>query len=155
MSPVAIGLDIMLVGLLLTALFVGWKLNRNLKAMQAGQAGFIQAVAELDVAAARAESGLRALKAASEDVHDELLTRIETARGLIARLDSIADKASVHLVPPTAALARAPSPLLAARTEARPAPRAPLPPRPVARGLDDDLFEADLDAPRQRRPGDR
>jgi hypothetical protein len=155
MSPVAIGMDILLVGLLLTALFVGLKLNRNLKAMREGQAGFVKAVAELDIAAARAEAGLKALRAASEDVHDELLTRIETARGLINKLDSIADKASAHLVPPTATLAP-PTPLLAPRTASPTAPRfQPIPPRPAARGLDDDLFEAAPEPLRQSRPGGR
>ena len=156
MSPVALGLDLLLVALLLTALFVGLKLSRQLKALRDGQASFVKAVGELDTAAARAESGLQALRIASENTHDELLTRIETARGLINKLDVISDKAS-RLVDTVTAAAPAPKPLgPAPRFEARAAPRVPpIPPRPAARGLDDDLFEADLDSPAPRRQGSR
>lgn len=147
MSPVSIGLDLLLVTLLCTALFVGLKLNLRLKALREGQVGFIKAVAELDVAAARAESGLQALRIASEHTHDELLTRIETARGLIARLDTASDKAArVAEAVAVAAPAAAPAPHpVAPRFEPRAAaPRfQAVPPRPAARGLDDDLFETE------------
>jgi hypothetical protein len=142
MSPVAVGLDLLLVGLLLTALFVGLKLNVRLKALRDGQVGFIKAVAELDTAAARAEAGLKALRAASEDTHDELLTRIETARGLIVRLEAAAERAQriAEAAPPPAALAASPlisSPRFEPRSRLQPAA-----PRPAPRSLDDDLFEA-------------
>ncbi|HTK35682.1 MAG TPA: DUF6468 domain-containing protein [Caulobacteraceae bacterium] len=171
MSPIAIGLDVLLVGLLLTALFVGLKLNRNLKAMREGQQGFIKAVGELDAAAARAESGLRALRAATEDTHDELLTRIETARGLINRLDAMTDKAArlIETAPtPVASVARpaatpvmpvarpVPPPAALARPASASKPRfTPAAPHPAARELDDDLFEAAPEAPGQRRAAGR
>jgi len=141
MSPVAIGLDLLLVALLLVALVVGWRLNRRLKALRDGQLGFIKAVAELDAAAARAEAGLKALREASDDVHDELLTRIETARGLIARLESANAAAAVHAPPapaPKAMRAEAAVRKVEAGFERRlaaPARRSP------PRSLDDDLFE--------------
>ncbi len=144
MSPVAIGLDLLLVGLLLTALFVGLKLNARLKTLREGQVGFIKAVAELDVAAARAEAGLKALRAASENTHDELLTRIETARGLIARLEAAADRAQrvAEAAPPPPA-ASSVSPLLSSpRFEPRPRAQSAAAGRPAARNFDDDLFEA-------------
>ncbi len=87
MSPVAAGLDGLLALLLLLALGLGLKLNTRLKALREGQAGFAAAVIELNQAAGRAEAGLEALKAASESAHDDLLTRIETARGLVGRLE--------------------------------------------------------------------
>lgn len=156
MSPIALGLDILLVSLLLAALVTGWRLNKRLKALREGQAGFVRAVAELDTAAARAESGLKALREASDTAHDELLTRIETARGLIARLEA-ANAAAARLAAPAKAEPPAPAPLR--RSEARLDPRfRPASPRPGARGVDDDLFEslpeelADLAQRLGRRP---
>src|SRR5262245_74028 len=87
MSPISIGMDVLLITLLIAAMAVGLRLSRQLKALRQGQGDFVRAVRELDGAAARAEAALTALRAASEDTHDALLTRIETARGLIARLD--------------------------------------------------------------------
>ena len=93
MSPVAAGMDGLLALLLVLALALGLKLNARLKSLRESQAGFAAAVVELNQAAARAEAGLSALKAASEGAHDELLTRIETARGLIGRLERAGDDA--------------------------------------------------------------
>ncbi len=87
MSPIAAGLDGLLALLLILALVLGARLNARLKTLREGQAGFAAAVLELNQAAARAESGLVALRTASESAHDELLARIETARGLIGRLE--------------------------------------------------------------------
>jgi hypothetical protein len=166
MSPIAVGLDLLLITLLVTALVVGLRLSRRLKTMRDGQEGFIKAVSELDTAASRAENALIALRAASEDAHDTLLTRIETARGLIVKLDKAADVASragaaIQAAPPAPAAPVA-QPLAAlSRAETRLDPRfrpeAPArmaSPRPsVARNLDDDLFEAP--APLAWRAGDR
>src|SRR4051812_35834856 len=88
MSPISLGLDILLIGLLLVALVVGLRLNKRLKALREGQSHFIAAVGDLDAAAVRAEAGLKALRAASEETHDALLTRIETARALCAKLET-------------------------------------------------------------------
>ncbi len=87
MSPIAIALDVLLALLLLGALAMGWKLNGRLKALRASQADFAQAVVELDAAAARAEAGLTALRAAAEEAHDSLLARIDTARALAIKLE--------------------------------------------------------------------
>ncbi len=99
MSPVAAGLDGLLALLLLLALGLGLKLNTRLKALRDGQAGFAAAVIELNQAAARAEAGLEALKTASESAHDDLLARIETARGLVGRLERAG--ADAHRMPDT------------------------------------------------------
>ena len=178
MSPVAAGLDGLLALLLVLALALGLKLNTRLKTLRDGQAGFAAAVLELNQAAAKAEAGLSALKTASESAHDDLLARIETARGLVGRLERAGadaqrivetseDRPSALGRPlgtggtlaAIAALAegRALDPL-ASMGEVR---RPPAPPRRPARTpVDDDLFEAkardrgDLGPIRQPR-GDR
>lgn len=84
---IVIGLDILLAALLGAALWMGWRLNGKLKALRASQLDFAKAVMELDAAAAKADSGLVALRAAAEEAHDSLLARIDTARALAARLE--------------------------------------------------------------------
>lgn len=142
MSPIALGLDLILAILLIAGLVVGLRLNARLKTLQAGQAGFVKAAMELNQAAARADAGLSALRAAAEEVHDGLLLRIETARNLSAKLEGLTER--------TGQLTAAPEPTV------RIVPPAPLrfPPRPAkstVRELDDDLFEAP--APRAGRSG--
>lgn len=123
MSPIAIGLDILLAALLSGALGMGWKLNGRLKALRASQADFAQAVVELDAAAARAESGLSALKAAAEEAHDSLLARIDTARALALKLEKAetsADTAARRAEAAAAELkAAAVAPIAAPRAEPR------------------------------------
>ena len=62
MSAIAIGLNLMLAGLLAAALMMGYRLNARLKALRESHEGFAKAVAELDAAAARAEQGLADLR---------------------------------------------------------------------------------------------
>ena len=171
MSPISLGLDILLIGLLLVALAVGLRLNKRLKTLREGQAHFIAAVGDLDAAALRAEAGLKALRAASEDTHDALLTRIETARALCAKLETVtleAERARAVAATASLPIARAatPSPPPAAavpppRAESRLDPRFRddrLPPRrpSLVRELDEDLFEMGPDpAPMRRTAGDR
>ena len=153
MSPVAVGLDGLLAVLLVLALGLGLKLNARLKGLRDSQAGFAAAVVELNHAAARAEAGLAALKTASETTHDDLLARIETARGLVARLERAG--AEPHREPdlasPRSAGTRPLGGTLAAiaalaegRSAERPS-RADPPPstrRPARAPFDDELFEA-------------
>ena len=124
MSPIAIGLDILLAALLCGALAMGWKLNGRLKALRASQADFARAVVELDTAAARAEAGLAALQSAAEEAHDSLLARIDTARSLATKLekaemsaDAAARRAESAAVEVKAASAAAP--VAAPRAEPR------------------------------------
>lgn len=84
---IVIGLDILLAALLGAALWMGWRLNGKLKALRASQLDFAKAVMELDAAAAKADSGLAALRVAAEEAHDSLLARIDTARALATRLE--------------------------------------------------------------------
>lgn len=119
MNPVGVGLDALLALLLVAALALGARLSRRLKALREGQTAFVRSVAELDAAATRAENGLQALRTATTEAHDQLLTRIETARALSARLDRAAEEAEAACTR-AEALARAPHPAAPVRL-ARPA----------------------------------
>ena len=130
MNPVGVGLDGLLALLLIAALTVGMRLSRRLKALRDGQSAFVKSVGELDAAASRAENGLQALRIATQEAHDQLLTRIEAARTLSARLDRAAGEAEAACTraealarspapPPRAALALvAPAPVPQTRVEA-------------------------------------
>ena len=87
MSLIAVGMNLMLAALLAAALVMGFRLNIRLKHLRDSHDGFARAVAELDIAAARAEQGLADLRAATDEATDALADRIEKARALTARLD--------------------------------------------------------------------
>ena len=164
MSAIAIGLNLMLAGLLAAALMMGFRLNGRLKALRESHEGFAKAVAELDAAAARAEQGLADLRAATDEAHDALADRIEKARALTAKLDRQLQGAPVA---PAASAERTVSEsdvervtqrlgsLLSAARDRRPE-RDPAPaparrqaaPAPSRAAFDDDLF----DQPAERRP---
>ena len=162
MSAIAIGLNLMLAGLLAAALMMGYRLNGRLKALRESHEGFAKAVAELDAAAARAEQGLADLRAATDEAHDALADRIEKARALTAKLDrqlqgapAAAGRAEPVAEEDVERVTQRLGSLLSAardrRPEREPAPTsarrqaAPAPSRPV---FDDDLF----DQPAERRP---
>jgi hypothetical protein len=159
MSPIALGLDLLLIALLIVALGFGLRLNKRLKALRESQAGFVMAVAELDASAVRAESALKALRAASEDTHDALLTRIETARALCLKLDAASVEveraravAATQSPMPVSGPARAESRLDARFRDDRFPPRRPA----LVREVDEDLFEIEPEAgPARRTAGDR
>ncbi len=94
MSPIAMAMNLVLAILLLSALGFGLRLERRLKALRDGQASFTGAVADLDRAAQRAERGLAELRAATDEAIDLLAGRIEKARELANRLDTLAADAS-------------------------------------------------------------
>lgn len=89
MSVIAIGLNLLLAIMLGAALYMGWRLNRRLNVLRDSQAGFAEAVIELNTAAARAERGLAELRAASDEAGDLLGDRVEKARQLAARLERL------------------------------------------------------------------
>lgn len=143
MSAIGVILNLLLAGLLLAALFMGYRLNRRLKVLRDSQDGFESAVRDLNRAAARAEQGLADLRAATDEAVDLLADRIEKGRALAAKLERQTDrleKAAEH-APPMRRSALEPltdpmaerrlGALLAAAREARPertaAPRAPSP----------------------------
>ena len=168
MNPITIGMDILLAGLLLAALWMGARLNGRLKALKESHQGFALAVQTLDAAATKADGALKALHAASEDAHDSLLARIDTARALALKLEKASETADRAAARAEEAFAKAPiavaaqpltarrslGELLAGRTLAKaaepdhriePSPPAPGPSRrrPVA---DEDLFAIADDA---------
>jgi hypothetical protein len=169
MNPIAVALDLLLAALLLAALALGARLNARLKTLRDSQAGFAAAVLELNQAAARAEAGLASLRVTSEETHDALQARIDTARALTLRLEQAtaqAEKASRFSAPadpPRGDAGPAPLPRgslaeLAASLKARlgdaPTPAPSDRPRPALRrtALDDELFEGETDR-REPKPG--
>ncbi|HKP79551.1 MAG TPA: DUF6468 domain-containing protein, partial [Phenylobacterium sp.] len=93
MSLIAIGMNLLLAGLLIAAMVVGVRLNRRLKALKDSHAGFEVAVRELNVAAVRAEQGLADLRAATDEATDMLSDRIEKGRALAAKLEKLVGSA--------------------------------------------------------------
>ena len=163
MSIIGLVMTVLLAGLLLAALVMGWRLNRRLKALRDSHDGFAIAVRELNGAAARAEQGLADLRAATDEAVDELADRIEKGRALATRLQRLIDDApSGSAAAPRAltegiasedirAAERRLGALLAAAREGRPerGPRIdvrepPTPTQPRRLTVEDDLFE---DAP--------
>jgi hypothetical protein len=172
MSPVSMTLDLILAALLLITLGFGQRLDRRLKTLQASQAAFAAAVADLDRAASRAETGLAELRGAMDETVGLLAGRIEKARDLAAKLEALttqgaavaerpasssAHRAALDRVwarpadaqrrDPDAAASEAP--LTLTRDDALSLPRpAPVAPSPRSRALiDDELF----DGPGMRR----
>jgi hypothetical protein len=164
MSIIGLVMNVLLAGLLLAALVMGWRLNRRLKALRDSHDGFAIAVRELNAAAARAEQGLADLRAATDEAVDELADRIEKGRALATRLQRLIDEVPAGSAAVPRALTegiasediraaeRRLGALLAAAREGRPErspPPADVRERPVAAQprrltVEDDLFE---DAP--------
>lgn len=93
MSLIAIGMNLLLAGLLVAAMVVGVRLNRRLKALRDSHAGFEVAVRELNLAAVRAEQGLADLRAATDEATDMLSDRIEKGRALATKLEKLVSSA--------------------------------------------------------------
>jgi len=173
MSPISMTLDLILAALLLITLGFGLRLERRLKTLQASQASFANAVADLDRAAGRTETGLAELRGAMDEAASLLAGRIDKARELAAKLETLTSEgATIAERPPAAAQrsaldrvwarpglaprrgAEAPAgepPLTLGRDDAltlrRPAPATP---SPRSRALvDDELF----DGPRRAAGG--
>ncbi len=108
MNPITIGLDVLLALLLLAALGMGARLNGRLKALRASYQGFAKAVGDLDAAAGKADRALKGLHVATEEAHDSLLARIETARALVLKLEAASDTAQKAALHAEDAAARAP-----------------------------------------------
>lgn len=125
MSLIAIGMNLLLAGLLVAAMVVGLRLNKRLKALRDSHEGFEAAVRELNTAAVRAEQGLADLRAATDEATDMLSDRIEKGRALAAKLEKLIGAAPE--------LPRA----MSAERHERTAPRAMPPVAPAARGMED------------------
>src|SRR5437899_1101891 len=124
MSIIGLALNLLLAGLLVAALGMGWRLNRRLKALRDSHDGFAVAVRELNSAAARAEQGLADLRAATDEAIDLLADRIDKGRSVAAKLERLIDHPAVpqrHAAAVADPVAeRRLGALLAAAREARP-----------------------------------
>jgi hypothetical protein len=135
MSLVGLIMNLLLAGLMLAALTMGWRLNRRLQVLRDSHDGFEAAVRELNVAAARAEQGLADLRAATDEATDLLSDRIEKGRALALKLERLVDTApplraqvvaqTVDTPPIDAMTERRLGALLAAARDARPERLAP------------------------------
>jgi len=85
-SPIAFGLEGLLIVLLAACLIFCWRLDRKLAALRDGQDGVRAAAAELVQASMQADAAVRALRAASQDAGRDLQARIDTANALAERL---------------------------------------------------------------------
>lgn len=157
MSIAGLVLNLLLAGLLVAALAMGWRLNRRLKALRDSHDGFAVAVRDLNAAAARAEQGLADLRSATDEAIDLLADRIDKGRALAGKLERLIEHANVpqrQAPPPADPVAeRRLGALLAAAREARPERTLPrerprpaerissLSRPPARRSLDEDLFD--------------
>jgi hypothetical protein len=108
MNLIAIGMNLLLAGLLVAAMVVGLRLNKRLKALRDSHEGFEAAVVHLNMAARRAEQGLADLRAATDEATDMLSDRIEKGRDLAAKLERLVSAAPE--LPRAAAQAERPQP---------------------------------------------
>ena len=128
---ISAAMDLLLAGLLLAGLVVGIRLEKRLRILHASHTSFAAAVAELNQAVARAEEGLIALKAATNEAQTLLVDRVHDARSAAAKLDeklASAETAAQKL-----------ESRMASAAQLRPVPRGPEPrigePRPLEQRL--------------------
>ncbi|WP_029086625.1 DUF6468 domain-containing protein [Brevundimonas aveniformis] len=160
MSAVGLIMDVLLISLILAAMAYGLRLEKRLRALREGQDGFVKAVAELNIAAGRAEAALAELRAAGEET-DLLHERIVAARTLKADLENLVSRgrsapatpapapvvtmtreATVTPIQPSISTERLLQALAERRAEDLPLTEAARP-APTRRALpEDDLFEA-------------
>lgn len=161
---ISAAMDLLLAGLLLAGLVVGIRLERRLRILHSSHTSFAAAVSELNQAVSRAEEGLIALKAATNEAQTLLVDRVRDARAAAAKLDEklagaeaaaqtlesrMAAAAQVRPVQPRAPEPRPLEQRLAALAKEAPVEREPEPlmlnPRLQVRSrarIDDDLFDA-------------
>lgn len=135
MSMLSLVFEAMVAVVLVFAATLCWRLDRRLTALKSGQDGVRQAVAELAAATARAEAGVRDLRAASQEAGRDLERRIAVARETADELALLSgeggrrtrDSAAEHDAETTQARARKRAPVDA---DDQPPPRRRAPRRP-------------------------
>ena len=169
MSFVPVFLNLLLAALLITALAVGFRLERRLKDLRKSHQSFTLAIQELNSASARAQTGLTQLRIAAQEAGDLLGNRIQQARELTEQLDTKMTAATELARSPLVISepVAPPSATLKARYLSEPASR-PAPVRSIESaldaptrsrkpaGLDDDLFDepqSPLDLDERQMPG--
>jgi hypothetical protein len=90
-----VSLELLLAALLTACLVFGFRLERRLRALREGQAGFVKAMSELDGAAQRTEAGLERLRRATEEAGEALTPRIGAAEAAAARLEALTAEAEL------------------------------------------------------------
>ncbi len=144
-------LDLLVIALLITAIGVAVVLNKRLAAFRAAKGEFEQIIERFNTAAARAETGLNAMRMSGAEsgqalqqnivtaraLRDELTFLVERAEPIVDRLGAVA-RAAVPRTPETRAATPKPEPAKAA-----PAPAAPTPQPTQAAGkpADTDLLK--------------
>lgn len=118
MNAIAFCLDLILATLLISALYVGLRLDKKLKALKESHVGFTGAVAELDAAIIKAQDGLATLKSTALQVETAIADRIQDAKGMTARLDQQASAANAAAEKLERLLERYPSSISAAASAA-------------------------------------
>jgi hypothetical protein len=113
--------------LLMAALAFGWRLDRRLKGLKDSQSDFAGAVADLDRAAQRAEVGLAQLRQATDEAVDLLASRIEKARELAVKLETLTQQSVIVAQRPPNEPPRPSVGAVKARPSAISAPRASAP----------------------------
>jgi hypothetical protein len=86
MSPITLGIEIVLALMLGACLFYFWRLDRKLSALRSGQDGIRAAAAELAQATAAAEAAVRSLRMTAQEAGRDLQARINDARATADRL---------------------------------------------------------------------
>lgn len=86
MSPITLGIEVVLAIMLAACLFYFWRLDRKLAALRSGQDGIRAAAAELAQATIQAEAAVRALRATAQEAGRDLQSRINDARATADRL---------------------------------------------------------------------
>ncbi|MGE0739947.1 MAG: DUF6468 domain-containing protein [Hyphomonadaceae bacterium] len=86
MSPITLGIEVVLAIMLAACLFYFWRLDRKLAALRSGQDGIRAAAAELAQATVQAETAVRALRATAQEAGRDLQARINDARATADRL---------------------------------------------------------------------
>jgi F0F1-type ATP synthase membrane subunit b/b' len=86
MSPITLGIEIVLALMLAACLFYFWRLDRKLAALRTGQDGIRAAAAELVQATQQAENAVRNLRATAQEAGRDLQARINDARATADRL---------------------------------------------------------------------
>jgi hypothetical protein len=134
-------LDLILAALLLITLGFGLRLERRLKTLQASQASFAVAVADLDRAAGRTETGLAELRGAMDEAASLLAGRIEKARELVGKLEALTREGATIAERPPASAQRSALDRVWARPGAAPrrSPEAPVSESPLTLSRDDAL----------------
>jgi Domain of unknown function (DUF6468) len=78
----SIALDLLLALLLATGIAYAWRLHRRLKALHTDRAALEDLVAGLSESAMRAEAGIAGLRAAADQIGDQLQKKLERGRAL-------------------------------------------------------------------------